>query len=90
MSQQRRTDGLDDASSPWRDEDGAARYSGRIPATSFKKWRAEGKGPKYYVVGRRVLYHIRDLDAFLSREVRQTADTIDGHSPPRRGRSRAA
>jgi hypothetical protein len=56
----------------------------------MKKLRVEGKGPKYYKVGRRVVYHMRDLDTWLSRQPRETADTLDAPTPPRRRRRKTA
>lgn len=80
-----------DTTSPWRDEDGAAIYSARFSAAALKKLRVDGRGPRYYVVGRRILYHVADLDRWLAREPRETADTIeDAPARPKRRARRAA
>lgn len=35
-----------------------------IPTATLQWWRTKGRGPKYFKVGRRVLYARADLDAF--------------------------
>jgi hypothetical protein len=42
----------------------------RTPAETCRYWRHIGKGPKSFKVGRRVLYAIEDVDAFIA-EARQ-------------------
>lgn len=42
----------------------AAVYLG-VGYSTLKKWRSEGRGPKYAKVGNSVLYRPSDLDAFV-------------------------
>ncbi len=42
----------------------------RAPVESVRYWRHIGKGPKSFKVGRRVLYALEDVEAFLA-EARQ-------------------
>lgn len=37
----------------------------RTPAETVRYWRHVGKGPKSFKVGRRVLYAVEDVQAFL-------------------------
>ncbi len=46
------------------DERGAAALLGIAPAT-LRNLRSQGRGPKYCRVGRRVVYRVRDVDAYL-------------------------
>ena len=46
------------------DERGAAALLGIAPAT-LRNSRSRGRGPKYCRVGRRVVYRVRDIDAYL-------------------------
>ena len=46
------------------DERGAATLLGIAPAT-LRNIRSQGRGPKYCRVGRRVVYRVRDVDAYL-------------------------
>ena len=41
------------------------------PAT-LRKWRWEGKGPKFIKVGRKVAYRDSDIAAFIDSQVRQS------------------
>lgn len=72
----------DHESSPWRREPEAAAHVGLTPA-SLKTLRARGRGPRYHKAGKVVIYHVRDLNAYLERDVR---DTIDSRPPMRGGR----
>lgn len=38
----------------------------RMPVESVRYWRHIGKGPKSFKVGRRVLYAIEDVEAFIA------------------------
>jgi excisionase family DNA binding protein len=38
----------------------------RTPAETVRYWRHEGKGPRSFKVGRRVLYAVTDVDAFIA------------------------
>lgn len=51
--------------SPWMDTEEAARYMGCKPG-SLKRWRCEGKGPRFRVVNRKLIrYHVQDLDTYI-------------------------
>ena len=53
----------------------AATYCGSS-ASTFEKLRLTGDGPVYSKIGRRVVYRIEDLDAWLaSKRRRSTSDT---------------
>lgn len=45
---------------------GAHEYTGVLPST-LAYWRKRGEGPRWYKIGRRVMYDIADLDAFIDR-----------------------
>ena len=50
--------------SPWLDTAEAANYLKASPNT-LRQWRAKGCGPKYNIVGERLVrYHVDALDAF--------------------------
>jgi excisionase family DNA binding protein len=38
----------------------------RTPVETVRYWRHVGKGPKSFKLGRRVLYDIEDVDAFIA------------------------
>jgi excisionase family DNA binding protein len=42
----------------------------RTPPETVRYWRHVGKGPKSFKVGRRVLYAVEDVEAFIA-EARQ-------------------
>jgi len=42
----------------------------RTPAETIRYWRHAGKGPQSFKVGRRVLYAVEDVEAFIT-EARQ-------------------
>lgn len=64
----------DRRSSPWRREPEAAQHLG-LTASSLKTLRARGRGPRFRKAGRLVVYHVRDLDAWLDRDVRETCES---------------
>lgn len=37
-----------------------------IPVATLQWWRSHGKGPKYFKVGKRIIYARADLDAFMA------------------------
>ena len=39
----------------------------RTPAETVRYWRHEGRGPKSFKVGRRVLYAAEDVEAFIAK-----------------------
>jgi hypothetical protein len=47
---------------------------------SLRKWRWAGKGPRFRKLGRRVLYELRDLEAFIEAGVRES--TSQNAAPP--------
>lgn len=53
----------------------AARYVG-LSKSSLDKLRHFGGGPKYYKLGRAVVYSIQDLDTWMS--TRRRSETWDG------------
>jgi hypothetical protein len=54
----------------------AGRYIGVASARTLQDWRFRGVGPKYYKLGKRVIYDSADLDLFLA------ANMVDpGKSP---------
>jgi hypothetical protein len=36
-----------------------------ISASTLRAWRSQGRGPAYIRAGRRILYRVADLEAFL-------------------------
>ena len=58
----------------------AARYLGdQISPRSLEKWRLTGGGPVYMRLGKRVVYDIADLDAWLAskRRLSTTVPAVD-------------
>jgi len=49
------------------DDDEAAKRLLQKPST-LASWRATGRGPPFYKVGRRVFYHPRDLRDWLTEQ----------------------
>ncbi|RUW42981.1 MAG: DNA-binding protein [Mesorhizobium sp.] len=53
----------------------AGRYLGPeghpIPASTLQWWRSTGRGPKYFKVGRRILYSQQHLDEYRESCLRQ-------------------
>ncbi|ESZ17509.1 DNA-binding protein [Mesorhizobium sp. L2C085B000] len=53
----------------------AGRYLGTdghpIPPTTLQWWRSTGRGPKFFKVGRRILYAKEHLDEFRAACLRQ-------------------
>lgn len=43
------------------------RYGGRISARTLSNWRWAGTGPKFLKLGGRVVYPLRDLEAWEAR-----------------------
>ena len=41
-----------------------------VSALTLRKWRWEGKGPRFVKVGRKVAYRKEDLDAFINGQIR--------------------
>jgi excisionase family DNA binding protein len=51
-------------------EDEAADYL-RVRPRTLQRWRQLGRGPKFTRAGRRVLYRMGDLEAYLREQERQ-------------------
>lgn len=52
-----------------------AEYLG-VSINTLRKWRWEGKGPKFIKLGSRVAYRVSDVEAFLEAQARlSTSDT---------------
>ena len=47
----------------------------RAPVETVRWWRHVGKGPKSFKLGRRVLYALEDVDAFVA-EARKAGDRV--------------
>lgn len=54
----------------------AAEYCGSSPST-FEKLRLTGGGPIYSKIGRRVVYRVEDLDAWLAANRRRSTSDND-------------
>ena len=55
----------------------AADYCG-LASSTFAKFRVFGRGPKFLKLGRRVVYDVADLDAWLaSNRRRSTSDRVE-------------
>jgi hypothetical protein len=66
-----------EAETPWRTVEEAAAYLRSAKAT-LDKLRINGGGPLYTKMGRRVIYHINDLDSFAAGKQREsTSNTMD-------------
>ena len=50
------------------------------PAT-LRKWRWEGKGPKFIKIGRKVAYRDSDINAFIDSQVRCSTSDLGTHTP---------
>lgn len=48
------------------------------PAT-LRKWRWEGKGPRFVKIGRTVAYRLADVHAFIEAQIRQSTSD-PGHN----------
>lgn len=51
--------------------DEAAAYCGSA-ASTFEKLRLTGAGPRFVKMGRRVVYRVEDLDAWLAENIRRS------------------
>lgn len=57
-------------------EEAAALYS--IPAGTLGNLRSRREGPKFFKVGRRVVYMVEDFESWLRRNPVLTKDSIEG------------
>jgi predicted DNA-binding transcriptional regulator AlpA len=58
----------------------AAQYCGSS-ASTFEKMRLSGGGPIYSKLGRRVVYRVEDLDAWLATHRRRSTSDTAGIAP---------
>jgi hypothetical protein len=50
-------------------------------AATMRRWRYEGRGPRYTKVGSSVRYRIADLERFLSERTVETRDSTQPQGP---------
>lgn len=43
-------------------------FLGGLPGQTLANWRSAGKGPKFYRVGKHVMYRLSDVTAWLEEE----------------------
>jgi len=48
-------------------------FLGGLSASTLKDWRVRGTGPKYYKVGKHVMYRISEVSAWLEAECASNA-----------------
>ena len=48
----------------------------RFSTGTLANWRSQGKGPRYYKVGRKVLYHVADVLDFIRSNPVLTIDSL--------------
>jgi len=53
----------------------AAQYL-RVKEETMEIWRYRGKGPRFRRAGRRILYAIEDIEAFLGESVGSTSEPV--------------
>jgi|AntRauTorcE11897_2_1112592.scaffolds.fasta_scaffold48946_2 predicted site-specific integrase-resolvase len=52
-----------------------------VSEMTLRKWRWEGKGPKFVKIGRKVAYREEDIKAYISSMVRSsTSDNGEGNT----------
>lgn len=66
----------------WLDEDDVAALT-RTPINTVRGWRARNIGPRYHRVGRRVLYSLADVDAFIAAHRVETSGLVLAPGPER-------
>jgi hypothetical protein len=49
-------------------------------AASLRRWRFEGRGPRYRKIGAKCLYAVNDLEAYVAGRVIETRDTQKGNA----------
>jgi hypothetical protein len=59
------TDMESNAQPRWADVKGAAHHGG-VGVSTLNKKRVHGGGPRYYRKGRRIIYDLNDIDAWLA------------------------
>lgn len=53
----------------------AAKYCG-VKFRTLQLWRSEGRGPRYYKRGNRVLYKPSDIDAWIEKSARTSTQEV--------------
>lgn len=71
---------IDAVSSPYLLEREAAAYL-RMSHHTLANRRVSGKGPAFSKDGRKVLYRIADLDAFVAKNLRRSTSDVEGQPP---------
>lgn len=56
-------------------KEAAALYN--LAPNTLERWRCQNRGPKYARIGRRVLYDVKDLEAFFAVNSVDTSDSRD-------------
>lgn len=44
---------------------------------SLANWRSQGRGPRFFKIGRKILYSLPDLEAFFYRSPVLTKDSLE-------------
>jgi hypothetical protein len=60
----------------------AAEYC-RVSVRTLAEYRMNGSGPRYAKFSKRVLYQVRDLDAWIEKHKRATSDAKPGKKQPK-------
>lgn len=50
----------------------AAEYLGGVPEATMRYWRTTGMGPRSYRLGRRCVYDVADLEAWITAQKAST------------------
>lgn len=50
-----------------------------IKSSTLRKWRYEGKGPKFVKFGHRVMYNMADVEAYIQAQTRCSTVDMGGH-----------
>lgn len=48
-----------------------------VSAATLRKWRWEGKGPKFVKIGRKVVYRQSDIDDYVQSQIRSSTSDLD-------------
>lgn len=68
--------------SEWLDENEVATRT-RTPKSTVRSWRQRGIGPAYCRVGRRMVYAVADVDAFILAGRIETTGVVTAPGPER-------
>jgi len=47
-----------------------------VSAATLRKWRWEGKGPKFVKIGRKVVYRQSDIDEYIQSQIRSSTSDL--------------